>query len=158
MQPEDQYDALSLTDSLLSPLSNSPLDFDWATFPPHMYSASMPNKHNTGLYANNPPNNFLQPGPNQTFVHQNNFQTLHQNMLQGPSVIQFAHNIQQNSPLGNSPSVGTGGTEEKRRKRRESHNAVERRRRDNINDRIAELSTMLPEFADDANAQVYFIA
>ncbi|GJN93217.1 hypothetical protein Rhopal_006264-T1 [Rhodotorula paludigena] len=34
---------------------------------------------------------------------------------------------------------------EKRRKRRESHNAVERRRRDNINDRIAELATLLPE-------------
>ncbi|SCV74419.1 BQ2448_8058 [Microbotryum intermedium] len=34
---------------------------------------------------------------------------------------------------------------EKRRKRRESHNAVERRRRDNINDRITELASLLPE-------------
>lgn len=34
---------------------------------------------------------------------------------------------------------------EKRQKRRESHNAVERRRRDNINDRITELATLLPE-------------
>ena len=34
---------------------------------------------------------------------------------------------------------------EKRRRRRESHNAVERRRRDNINERIAELSTLIPE-------------
>ncbi|KAI9495429.1 helix-loop-helix DNA-binding domain-containing protein [Zychaea mexicana] len=34
---------------------------------------------------------------------------------------------------------------EKRRRRRESHNAVERRRRDNINDRIQELGTLLPE-------------
>ncbi|ORZ09274.1 helix-loop-helix DNA-binding domain-domain-containing protein [Absidia repens] len=34
---------------------------------------------------------------------------------------------------------------EKRRRRRESHNAVERRRRDNINDRIQELSTLLPD-------------
>ncbi|KAG1148647.1 hypothetical protein G6F37_001198 [Rhizopus arrhizus] len=34
---------------------------------------------------------------------------------------------------------------EKRRRRRESHNAVERRRRDNINDRIQELCTLLPE-------------
>lgn len=40
--------------------------------------------------------------------------------------------------LGYSP-------EDKRRKRRESHNAVERRRRDNINDRIAELATLIPE-------------
>jgi hypothetical protein len=34
---------------------------------------------------------------------------------------------------------------EKRRRRRESHNAVERRRRDNINERIAEMGTLLPE-------------
>ncbi|KAG0760476.1 hypothetical protein G6F24_008286 [Rhizopus arrhizus] len=34
---------------------------------------------------------------------------------------------------------------ERRRRRRESHNAVERRRRDNINDRIQELSTLLPD-------------
>lgn len=34
---------------------------------------------------------------------------------------------------------------ERKRKRRESHNAVERRRRDNINDRIHELSTLIPE-------------
>ncbi|KAG2183730.1 hypothetical protein INT43_006741 [Umbelopsis isabellina] len=34
---------------------------------------------------------------------------------------------------------------DKKRRRRESHNAVERRRRDNINDRIQELLTLLPE-------------
>ncbi|SAM82359.1 uncharacterized protein UBRO_04643 [Ustilago bromivora] len=51
------------------------------------------------------------------------------------------------------PSTGTGGKSEaeakklaeKRRKRRESHNAVERRRRDNINEKITELATLLPE-------------
>ncbi|KAI9224844.1 hypothetical protein BC828DRAFT_278725 [Blastocladiella britannica] len=35
---------------------------------------------------------------------------------------------------------------EKRRRRRESHNAVERRRRDNINERISELGLLLPEY------------
>ncbi|CDH52706.1 predicted protein [Lichtheimia corymbifera JMRC:FSU:9682] len=34
---------------------------------------------------------------------------------------------------------------EKKRRRRESHNAVERRRRENINDRIQELGSLLPE-------------
>ncbi|KAL1936408.1 hypothetical protein VTP01DRAFT_542 [Rhizomucor pusillus] len=34
---------------------------------------------------------------------------------------------------------------EKRRRRRESHNAVERRRRDNINERIHELCSLLPD-------------
>ncbi|RCH98199.1 hypothetical protein CU098_010789 [Rhizopus stolonifer] len=38
---------------------------------------------------------------------------------------------------------------EKRRRRRESHNAVERRRRDNINERIQELGTLLPDSLDD---------
>ncbi|KAJ2740942.1 hypothetical protein H4S06_005991, partial [Coemansia sp. BCRC 34490] len=42
---------------------------------------------------------------------------------------------------------------EKRRRRRESHNAVERRRRDNINDRIQELFTLLPETMIDQNAK-----
>ncbi|KAI8929233.1 helix-loop-helix DNA-binding domain-containing protein [Entophlyctis helioformis] len=40
--------------------------------------------------------------------------------------------------------------DEKRRRRRESHNAVERRRRDHINEKIQELSNLLPEFAGDA--------
>ncbi|PVU95586.1 hypothetical protein BB561_001728 [Smittium simulii] len=39
---------------------------------------------------------------------------------------------------------------EKKQRRRESHNAVERRRRDNINDRIQELYTLLPESMKDA--------
>jgi hypothetical protein len=34
---------------------------------------------------------------------------------------------------------------EKRQKRRESHNAVERRRRDNINEKIQELAAIIPE-------------
>ncbi|EDR06948.1 uncharacterized protein LACBIDRAFT_299352 [Laccaria bicolor S238N-H82] len=34
---------------------------------------------------------------------------------------------------------------EKRRRRRESHNAVERRQRDNINEKISELATLIPE-------------
>ncbi|KAG2221368.1 hypothetical protein INT45_012414 [Circinella minor] len=40
---------------------------------------------------------------------------------------------------------------EKRRRRRESHNAVERRRRDNINDRIQELGTLLPDTMLESN-------
>ena len=39
---------------------------------------------------------------------------------------------------------------EKRRRRRESHNAVERRRRDNINEKISELATLIPEHLDPA--------
>ncbi|EJD43413.1 HLH-domain-containing protein [Auricularia subglabra TFB-10046 SS5] len=41
---------------------------------------------------------------------------------------------------------------EKRRRRRESHNAVERRRRDNINEKISELATLIPEIMLDPTA------
>lgn len=41
---------------------------------------------------------------------------------------------------------------EKRRRRRESHNAVERRRRDNINEKITELATLIPEVMLDPSA------
>ena len=40
---------------------------------------------------------------------------------------------------------GVQSQEAKRRRRRESHNLVERRRRDNINDRIQDLGTLVPQ-------------
>jgi hypothetical protein len=42
-------------------------------------------------------------------------------------------------------SVGGQTQEAKRRRRRESHNLVERRRRDNINERIHDLGTLVPQ-------------
>ena len=44
---------------------------------------------------------------------------------------------------------------EKRRRRRESHNAVERRRRDNINEKISELATLIPECMLDVGGQFF---
>lgn len=41
------------------------------------------------------------------------------------------------------------GPDDKRKKRRESHNAVERRRRDNINDRISDLAYLIPDILLD---------
>ncbi|KAI8335884.1 Myc-type, basic helix-loop-helix domain-containing protein [Chlamydoabsidia padenii] len=41
---------------------------------------------------------------------------------------------------------------DKRRRRRESHNAVERRRRENINERIQELGTLLPDNLMEASS------
>jgi hypothetical protein len=49
------------------------------------------------------------------------------------------------TPTGNNQSAAEKIANEKRRRRRESHNAVERRRRDNINERIGELATLIPE-------------
>lgn len=56
------------------------------------------------------------------------------------------------SELGQSLPAGSSVNMlyEKRRRRRESHNAVERRRRDNINEKIQELSTLLPDCLIDS--------
>ncbi|RKF77667.1 hypothetical protein GcM3_070023 [Golovinomyces cichoracearum] len=51
--------------------------------------------------------------------------------------------VKSNSHLQTAP-VGLQSQEMKRRRRRESHNLVERRRRDNINERIQELSHLVP--------------
>ncbi|KAF9486160.1 HLH-domain-containing protein [Pholiota conissans] len=73
--------------------------------------------------------------------------------------------VPSNAASGGAAAAGTGaaatgGTSdkqsllanEKRRRRRESHNAVERRRRDNINEKISELATLIPECMLDGGA------
>ncbi|KAG6821122.1 hypothetical protein H0H93_006461 [Arthromyces matolae] len=62
-----------------------------------------------------------------------------------------------NPPAENSKPVTAADKQallanEKRRRRRESHNAVERRRRDNINEKISELATLIPECMLDVGA------
>lgn len=71
-------------------------------------------------------------------------------------------------PNGVGPAAGNGAAgggaasknekqallaNEKRRRRRESHNAVERRRRDNINEKISELATLIPECMLDPSGE-----
>lgn len=74
-----------------------------------------------------------------------------------------SNNANVNVAPGSTTSTGAGATaaaqdkqsllaNEKRRRRRESHNAVERRRRDNINEKISELATLIPECMLDATA------
>ena len=54
------------------------------------------------------------------------------------------HSLPAKVENGHHPVPGYQTQEAKRRKRRESHNMVERRRRDNINERIQELSHLVP--------------
>jgi hypothetical protein len=54
-------------------------------------------------------------------------------------------NYKEDSSLLNLESM-----DEKRRKKRESHNAVERRRRDHINEKIQELNALLPVIPSDS--------
>lgn len=55
-------------------------------------------------------------------------------------------------PKKEGSSKPASSLEAKRQKRRESHNAVERRRRNNINDRIQELSRLVPQHRLDDDA------
>ena len=61
---------------------------------------------------------------------------------------QQSHNYRRPSPPNRAALAN-----EKRRRRRESHNAVERRRRDNINEKISELATLIPESMLDPTAK-----
>ena len=54
------------------------------------------------------------------------------------------HSLPAKVETGHHPVPGYQTQEAKRRRRRESHNMVERRRRDNINERIQELSHLVP--------------
>jgi hypothetical protein len=65
------------------------------------------------------------------------------NSVESTSSILMDLYINENPPLDRLS--GHAMVMEKRRKRRESHNAVERRRRDNINDRIQELALVVPD-------------
>jgi len=72
------------------------------------------------------------------------------------STLASSFNIPSNVPYCTSPSAASFIDADqsdqseiqkvKQRKRRESHNAIERRRRDHINERIYELYTLIPEF------------
>ena len=57
------------------------------------------------------------------------------------------HKVASSLPTKIEPGTGHGmqSQEAKRRRRRESHNLVERRRRDNINERIHDLGTLVPQ-------------
>ncbi|KAJ7883847.1 helix-loop-helix DNA-binding domain-containing protein [Mycena olivaceomarginata] len=56
------------------------------------------------------------------------------------------------SERGTGAETGFGPVDEKRRRRRESHNAVERRRRDNINLQISELAKLIPQYLFETDA------
>jgi len=56
------------------------------------------------------------------------------------------HKVASSLPAKMEPGAGPFQSQEaKRRRRRESHNQVERRRRDNINERIHDLGTLVPQ-------------
>lgn len=68
-----------------------------------------------------------------------------QNGYAHPQLAGMMQNAGQSLPARmGGPGATVKTQDDKRRRRRESHNAVERRRRDNINERIQDLATLVP--------------
>ncbi|KAH6660237.1 hypothetical protein BKA67DRAFT_530352 [Truncatella angustata] len=68
-----------------------------------------------------------------------------QNGYAHPHLTGMMQNAGQSLPARmGGPASTVKSQDDKRRRRRESHNAVERRRRDNINERIQDLATLVP--------------
>ncbi|TPX30902.1 hypothetical protein SmJEL517_g05645 [Synchytrium microbalum] len=106
----------------------------------HMYSYSLPSS-TSGATRHPPP---TLPGG-----HPSSFGAFGSGTRQS-GVSDFASVAGTSYDSDTSKPTGAGGrvdANEKRRRRRESHNAVERRRRDNINEKIQELATLLPEYS-----------
>ncbi|PHH59280.1 hypothetical protein CDD81_3497 [Ophiocordyceps australis] len=94
-------------------------------------------KSPSGQWLNTPPNGSIPASYNSGFSSpmQQGMMPLNEVMLKGGTSMP--------AKLGVAPN--TVSTQEmKRKRRRESHNLVERRRRDNINERIQDLSKLVP--------------
>ncbi|KAJ3019902.1 hypothetical protein HKX48_001626 [Thoreauomyces humboldtii] len=148
--------------ALLSPMSNSPLDDpDFAavtrgstsTFTTHG-SGSLSNSMHSTPYGTP---GMQMPGHNAFYsasmpVHATNaFGVIdHAKAAGGQPSSYSAYGPDDPRHTGQSSHKPLDVITEKRRRRRESHNAVERRRRDNINEKIQELASLLPDFPADA--------
>ncbi|KAJ3303387.1 Transcription factor E3 [Kappamyces sp. JEL0829] len=139
-----------MNDSILSPLSPNPGD-EYISQSAHPHSANR--SHGT------PANTQLNGGSFYSMsVPVQGFHSTTSGVGQSlgtsyGSYGQSPMNVSSNSLENQGEETGRVSVDalnEKRRKRRESHNAVERRRRDHINEKIQELSSLLPEFASDA--------
>ncbi|KAJ3158248.1 hypothetical protein HDU86_002957 [Geranomyces michiganensis] len=138
--------------SVLSPMSGSPTDdMDYTrggAFSQHG-SGSLSNSLHSTPYGT-PGMHMPQHGAFYSVsmpVHASNgFGGMDQSKMMGsqPSSYSSAYPNQPDLEDPNLKSIDV--MTEKRRRRRESHNAVERRRRDNINEKIQELATLLPDF------------
>ncbi|KAI8069061.1 uncharacterized protein B0P05DRAFT_573528 [Gilbertella persicaria] len=133
----------------------SPSDYSSSVdmFPHHQRNNSMGSSKDTASLATSPPSFMYDQQPfsapaqmgyefltnhiqSITSYHQDKHKSLsHSLAATGVNNLDEYESIQLNQQL----------LSEKKRRRRESHNAVERRRRENINERIQELGTLLPE-------------
>lgn len=132
---------------------NSPTDMH---LPPLSHSLShghgIPQLGGAGSVPKDPPHGHLSLsssiGSNGTIVNGLNGLGISMSPPHSHAVVgtpQGAQSVNVVSPVQTAAEKQAAIANEKRRRRRESHNAVERRRRDNINEKISELATLIPE-------------
>ncbi|KAJ3177974.1 Transcription factor E3 [Gaertneriomyces sp. JEL0708] len=147
--------------AIMSPMSNSPLDdpdFGMqraSTFSPHVSAHSLSTSLQSTPYGT--PGMQIPAHTHGNFysmsmpVHATNgFGAMDHSKMMGSQPSSFSAYGHGAEIIDEAGLKHLDALTEKRRKRRESHNAVERRRRDNINEKIQELATLLPDFATDA--------
>ncbi|KXJ89220.1 hypothetical protein Micbo1qcDRAFT_14994 [Microdochium bolleyi] len=92
------------------------------------------------------PSNQWMPTPNSlgSFPGSGYSSPMQQHAMQPPQITDVLLKGGTSMPAKLSANGGVSTQEMKRKRRRESHNLVERRRRDNINERIQDLSKLVP--------------
>ncbi|KII91351.1 hypothetical protein PLICRDRAFT_123029 [Plicaturopsis crispa FD-325 SS-3] len=135
--------------------SNAPPDFPALPTPESITHPSFHQSYPNGAAAGGTsyPNGGMGVSPSEVSV--SSLASPHPSSLPHASSMARAASSLPNGNAGKG-AAGAKGTadiaSEKRRRRRESHNAVERRRRDNINEKIGELAGLIPECMLDAGA------
>jgi hypothetical protein len=98
----------------------------------------------TGLHEKSPSGQWLHtPGGSMTHSYQSGFSSPLQPGMMPMNEVLLKGGTSMPAKLGVAPGA-VSSQEMKRKRRRESHNLVERRRRDNINERIQDLSRLVP--------------
>ncbi|KAI0025457.1 hypothetical protein F4780DRAFT_332186 [Xylariomycetidae sp. FL0641] len=117
-----------------------------STLSPGPYGAAQPIRTPNGHRENFPPNApFMHTPSSLPSLPESGFPSPMNSAMTNPSQIADVLRKGGTSVPANLPGRNAVSTQEmKRKRRRESHNLVERRRRDNINERIQDLSKLVP--------------
>ncbi|CRK19825.1 hypothetical protein BN1723_001079, partial [Verticillium longisporum] len=96
-----------------------------------------------GIHEKSPSGQWMQPSNPMAASYNPGFSPVQPGMA-GLNEVMMKGGTSMPAKLGASQGTAVSSQEMKRKRRRESHNLVERRRRDNINERIQDLSRLVP--------------
>ncbi|KAJ3214577.1 hypothetical protein HK099_006798 [Clydaea vesicula] len=126
--------SLNQSSSVTTPKNNNTINFPTSLPNASQFPSSLPT---SSAFSSSLNNSLPQSNLSHSLTQSLSFENLSFENIDKFENLNISFNNNEGS-LGDSAA-------EKRRKRRESHNAVERRRRDNINEKIQELSNLIPD-------------